>query len=217
MFSVAGSDGDPTALLRDGKPILVLPEPESVLYRLLCPAYPARSPEQYTLGVEDLDGLVAVHEAAHKYQFICVQRLIERMLDNPTLIDAQPHRLFVIARLCDLPNLARKAALSTLKCPLFPTPVFAEMRLLTWEDAHRLYEFHRLCGVLARDIVAYNIPPPHDRCIFPLAGYEDPMVEPHFHHTGTNKQFFWWIAKNHRIQCRNGAPTPQGALRVMCP
>jgi hypothetical protein len=27
MFSVAGGDGDPTALLRDGKPILVLPEP----------------------------------------------------------------------------------------------------------------------------------------------------------------------------------------------
>ncbi|KAJ7907057.1 hypothetical protein B0H13DRAFT_2503901 [Mycena leptocephala] len=83
IFSVASGDGDPTALLRDGKPILVLPEPESVLYRLLCLAYPVRSPEQYTLGVEDLDGLLAVHEAAHKYQFIYVQRLIERMLDNP--------------------------------------------------------------------------------------------------------------------------------------
>ncbi|KAJ7907048.1 hypothetical protein B0H13DRAFT_2662557 [Mycena leptocephala] len=117
MFSVAGSDGDPTALLRDGKPILVLPEPESALYRLLCPAYPARSPEQYTLGVEDLDGLVAVHEAAHKYQFICVQRLIERMLDNPTLIDAQPHRLFVTRAALRSPQSGSKGGAVNLEVP----------------------------------------------------------------------------------------------------
>jgi hypothetical protein len=114
MFSLPGSDDNPCPLARDGKPIVALPEPELVLYRPFSFAYPAQSSDPYTLGESDLDGVVALHEAAHKYQFIHVQRLLERMLENPALIDAHPHRLFAISRLCDIPQLARKAALSSL-------------------------------------------------------------------------------------------------------
>ncbi|KAJ7277258.1 hypothetical protein C8J57DRAFT_1176729 [Mycena rebaudengoi] len=67
MFSLPGGDGNPCPLARDGKPVVAFPEPDSLLYRLLSFAYPAQSPEPYTLGESDLDGVVALHKAADKY------------------------------------------------------------------------------------------------------------------------------------------------------
>ncbi|KAJ7149726.1 hypothetical protein C8R46DRAFT_1125893 [Mycena filopes] len=136
-------------LERDGKPVVVVPEEESVLYRLFSLAYPPLSPSDLTLGTEDLDDVVAVHRAAHKYQFMRVLQFLAAMLDNPSLIDAAPHRLFAIGRLCDLPTVARKAALSTLKHHMYPTPIFPEMHLLTWADARPLSDFYHLCAAEA--------------------------------------------------------------------
>jgi hypothetical protein len=72
-----------------------------------------------------------------------VQRLLERMLENPALIDAHPHRLFAISRLCDIPQLARKAAFSSLNSDGRAEVEFPEMKSLTWDHAHRLQVFHR--------------------------------------------------------------------------
>ncbi|KAJ6561614.1 hypothetical protein B0H19DRAFT_1259281 [Mycena capillaripes] len=85
--------------LRDEKPVLVLPEPKSVLYTLLCLAYPVMSLHHYMLSEEDLDDIVAIHQAAHKYQFL------------------HPCRMFAIARACGFTALARKAALALLRSP----------------------------------------------------------------------------------------------------
>ncbi|KAJ7245602.1 hypothetical protein C8J57DRAFT_1524318 [Mycena rebaudengoi] len=118
MFAMPGGNADPDDLRRDGKPVLVLPESETVLFRLLRLAYPA-----YT--------------AAGKYQFLRVQYILEEMLDNSALMDIHSHRLFAITRLCNFLEPSRKAALATLKSPRsLEAPCFPEMKLLSWEDGH---------------------------------------------------------------------------------
>ncbi|KAJ7465979.1 hypothetical protein FB451DRAFT_1486188 [Mycena latifolia] len=149
--------GHETELHRDGKPILALPEPGAALYRLLCIAYPGESLEHYSLAAQSLDGVSAVYTAANKYMFIRVQKMLKAMLDNRTLLDAHPHRLFAIARLCELPDLARTAALSTLKYPVCPPGlVFPEMELLTAATFQKLYNFHHSCGLAAKEIAEDN-------------------------------------------------------------
>ncbi|KAF8130039.1 hypothetical protein K438DRAFT_1695370 [Mycena galopus ATCC 62051] len=209
MFSFPGGDADPCALMRDGKPIVVLPEPESVLQRLLSLAYPAQSPKLYLLQEDDLDGVIALHAAAHKYQFIHVQHLLEEMLGNSDLLDAHPHRLFAIARLCDLRDLAREAALSTLKYDVHPTkPEFPEMKVLTWDHAHKLLTFHRLCGARAKEIAEENML--SSRRI--NAGTRDAdgnVVTTHW-------QFFvWWGAKDHGSEC--GPTSEDGSITGPAP
>ncbi|KAJ7746167.1 hypothetical protein DFH07DRAFT_592274 [Mycena maculata] len=137
---------------RDGKPVLSLPETNAVLTKLLTLAYPAHTAGGYTLTVADLDIFVDVYQAAHKYQFSLVEGLLGEILDNPFLLGAHPYRLFAIARVCQLPHIARKAALCTLESVLIPAPPeFPEMHLLTWADARKLFEFHQLCGKTAHD------------------------------------------------------------------
>ncbi|KAJ7702073.1 hypothetical protein B0H16DRAFT_1280116, partial [Mycena metata] len=102
MFSASGGDGqgDPK---RDGRPVLVLPEPEAVLYRLFSLAYPPQ-PEtlkQFFGFVDLLDGFAS----------------LVKMLDDDVLIAVAPHRVFAIARLIRLPDIARNAAIETLKHP----------------------------------------------------------------------------------------------------
>ncbi|KAJ6589708.1 hypothetical protein B0H19DRAFT_1014770 [Mycena capillaripes] len=208
MFSFPGGDGDTKALFRDGKPILVLPESESVLYRLLCLAYPAYALEPYTLGAADLDGLVAARQAAHKYQFIRVQRLLECMLYNPSLIHTQPHRVFAIARLWDLPDLARKAALSTLKYAVYPSPsAFPEMKLLAWEEAHKLHTFHHSCGTAAKGIAELHAASEGLLGLLKLENNPS-SLSTSFQNVNTKQDFVWWASKDHSAQCRN----PDSAL-----
>ncbi|KAJ7679672.1 hypothetical protein B0H17DRAFT_944009, partial [Mycena rosella] len=141
---------DPNELQRDGKPIVVLPEPISVLYRLLSIAYPGRSAEYCSLSEQTLDGVSVVYQTANKYLFMAAQKSLRDMLEDPTLLRAHPHRLFAIARLCDLPVLARKAALCTLESPVCSHPLlFPEMELLTAATFHKLYDFHHSCGTAA--------------------------------------------------------------------
>ncbi|KAJ7430607.1 hypothetical protein B0H11DRAFT_2263150 [Mycena galericulata] len=136
---------EPTELWRDRKPVLVVPEPNAVLYRLLPLAYPPDSVHQCAVSVERLDGIASVYEAARKYQFVRVERLIVEMLHNSVVLDAHPHRLFANLRLCDLPDLARKAALCTLKLPIIPGPAPFPESQLTLDDGQRLVDFHKSC------------------------------------------------------------------------
>ncbi|KAJ7879694.1 hypothetical protein B0H13DRAFT_1630628 [Mycena leptocephala] len=190
MFTIPGGDADPDDLRRDGKPVLVLPEPETVLFRLLRLAYPAYTVADYTLEHADLDNFFAVYKAAGKYQFLRVQYILEEMLDNSALMDMHPHRLFAITRLCNLLEPSRKAALATLKSPLsLETPYFPEMKLLSWEDGHTLYRFHRLCSQKAGEIVEERLednPSSSASWIF---------------NDDTNKVFTWWNYNEHSAQC----------------
>ncbi|KAJ7462477.1 hypothetical protein FB451DRAFT_1495664 [Mycena latifolia] len=143
---------DATAARRNGKPIIDLPEPGSVLYRVLWITYPPK--QRYSLTVHDLDGVAAVYQAARKYLFTDVLETLEENLDQADLMAAAPHRLFAIARLCDLPGVARKAALVTLTLLVCPRKLsFPELALLPAAHLQKLYDFHYDCGIQAGTII----------------------------------------------------------------
>ncbi|KAJ7079918.1 hypothetical protein C8R43DRAFT_910036 [Mycena crocata] len=189
-------DQDPR---RDGKSILALPESSSVLYRLLRCAYPAQSAHQYRIVEAELDGVVALHQAAHKYQFIRTQSLIEEMLDDPLLLDSHPQRLFAIAKILDLGGLARKAALRTLKFPIPPpSSDFPEMEHLSWATGQKLHAFHLACCTEARKMVEDTSV---DSGFWRLAS--SGMYDPHNTLNGgdRDKPFVWWDLGLHTAPC----------------
>ncbi|KAJ7459580.1 hypothetical protein B0H11DRAFT_2286292 [Mycena galericulata] len=189
MFAIAGGHCDPNDLHRDGKPVLVLAEPEDVLLRLLRLSYPADTPVHYTLQRADLEIFVAVYTAARKYQFFRVQQVLKEMLSNSPLLDAQPHRLFAIAWLCDFPELSRKAALLTLTSPLSNgVPAFPEKRFVSWETLAR---FHKSCGRKAREIALDSVV---DR--------SNSEAQPFWiSNADTDQVFVWWQYYGHNSQC----------------
>ncbi|KAJ7105916.1 hypothetical protein C8R44DRAFT_715268 [Mycena epipterygia] len=154
MFTLPAGNGDPSDLSKNGIPILAVPEPSAVLYRLLGLVYPAQTVGLYTLVESDLNIIFGVHVAADKYQFLCVLRLLNQMLETCPLIEVHPHRFFAIARLRGLSNLAQKAALRTLHLPVtVPALRFPEMKLLSWDVVQQLHDFHHKCGTVAQSII----------------------------------------------------------------
>ncbi|KAJ7098459.1 hypothetical protein C8R43DRAFT_251444 [Mycena crocata] len=199
MFQFPGGNGSSPELERDGKPIVQLPESADILYRLLCVAYPARS--RLHLKPADLDHICAVHEAAHKYQFIHTQTAIAEMLMEPLLLEAEPHRLFAIAMLLRIPKLAEKAALCTLKSPISPTDLsFPEMRLVTWEQVQKLYDFRLRCGEAAQKIVLETAGPFDESTTGPNG---DPRLVTRA--PGDKFEFVWWAEEWHTAsKCMHG-------------
>ncbi|KAJ7925648.1 hypothetical protein B0H13DRAFT_2568420 [Mycena leptocephala] len=183
--------GNPTDPQRDGKPVVVLPESCIVLHRLLCLAYPG-SAEHYSLTAQNLHGVWAVHEAADKYVFKGVLELLEKLLNNPILIDAQPHRIYAIAQIRSLPELARKAALATLAFPLCPPDLlFPELEELPALTFQRLHQFHHACGQAAESIVSQNS---EDMC------YTN--IDTSITCIGGNSMFVWWDDhRDHSEEC----------------
>ncbi|KAJ7877242.1 hypothetical protein B0H14DRAFT_2713065 [Mycena olivaceomarginata] len=195
MFAIPGpGDGDPNGLRRDGKPVLLMPELEATLLRLLRLAYPGYTVAHYTLKHDDLDHCVSVFKAAEKYQFLRVQCMLEEMLDNfdIAIIDSQPHRVFAVARLCNRLELSRKAAFSSLNSPLFESaPRFPEMNLLSWEEGYNLYQFHRLCGQKAAEIAMG-------------AMADRPNTKEWLMNEDSDQLFVWWKNSGHNSKCDDG-------------
>ncbi|KAJ7617971.1 hypothetical protein FB45DRAFT_216493 [Roridomyces roridus] len=201
------SEGD---LSRGGLQVLVLPEPSSVWLRLLSLAYPATSADQYTLTAPDLDGFWQVFQAAHKYQFIVVQTLLGTMLDNPLLLRTHPHRIFALARLCDLPHLVTKAALATLAYPLSPGPEeFPEMFLISWATVAKLQSFHHACARNARRIAEYNAGVLDLPC--PLREGSKTLLARHTRDESTHLEFVWRVQAGHGMHC---GPRADGRRRA---
>jgi hypothetical protein len=194
MLNGAGKPTDPH---REGKPVVILLESCTVLHRLLCLAYPG-SAEHYSLTAQNLDGVWAVHEAADKYVFKGVLELLEKLLNNPILIDAQPHRIYAIARLRSLPELARKAALATLTFPLCPPDLlFPELEELPALTFQRLHQFHHACGQAAESIVSQNS---DDMC---YTNIDTSIIGTGAEHG--NFMFVWW--DDHREHTEECGPT----------
>ncbi|KAJ7739203.1 hypothetical protein B0H16DRAFT_1379025 [Mycena metata] len=209
MFRLPTGNTAPTELWRDGIPVLAMSEPERVLHGLLRLAYPAQSVDQYALEIHNFDEIVDVHEAAYKLQFVRVHRLMNQLLQDPAFLDAHPYRLFAIAQLRDLPELARAAALHTLKSAVGPAhPTFPEMKLLTWADAYKLYNFHRVCGVEAQNIAKDE-----------SFGREITVRGDMFYHQERTEKFVWWEFYSHDAPaCAPGVGhTPLGHLPFPIP
>ncbi|KAJ7207620.1 hypothetical protein GGX14DRAFT_455890 [Mycena pura] len=200
--------------------VWVLPEPKSVLYRLLCLAYPATSLHHYMLNEADLDDIVAIHRAAHKYEFLRVLGVCR----FTALISAQPCRMFAIARACGFTMLVGKAALALLRSPTASLNVeFPETKLLTWEDAHKARKFHRLCGVQVNEYAQSSVKSPFPVSEVPYTASDFPFAKPEGLpaydsdqgplgpdvNPETNKGFVWGVQKGHSETCvdRSGAPS----------
>ncbi|KAJ7127254.1 hypothetical protein C8R43DRAFT_699845 [Mycena crocata] len=207
-------DAEPAAvheIERDGKPVVVMDAPYAVWYRVLRFAYPVQSPEQVSLTAQNLDGIWAVHEAAHKYIFLAAEQLIESllstMLDAPRLTDAQPHRIFAIARVRGLPELARKAALRTLPHPICPPGPFPEMDLIPTSTFHQLYDFHNACGAAAQRIASDHSNYVDANQLMDALQNDDPNYVHEYitRHTSTRGALVWWeTTKNYhnRKECQ---------------
>ncbi|KAJ7204128.1 hypothetical protein GGX14DRAFT_647634 [Mycena pura] len=205
MFSIPKANG-PDDLSRDGLTVLTMAEPNKVLYRLLSLAYPAQSVAGYTAAEADLDVVLALHEAAKKYGFFRVLKLLKEMLPNISFAEAHSHRLFAIARLQELPVLVRKAALHTLKLDVAPSAVkFPEMKLLTWDAVQNLFDFHHACGVAAQSIILRTMSsveggPTYRSSHYRGREHEKPLFL--VYNWGTQRLFVWWDLKaKHGEEC----------------
>ncbi|KAJ7441395.1 hypothetical protein B0H11DRAFT_1827166 [Mycena galericulata] len=188
-------------LSRDWKPVILLPEPHPVLRLLLTLAYPAVLVSQYSLTHANLDVFVDTYKTAGEYRFMHVQQLLDQMLDNPSLIEAHPHRLFAIGRICNVHKVVRKAALYTIRSTLHPRlAAFPEMRRLSWDEAQILPDFHHMCGVNAEKIVKGNAKSPRE--VFPVSDAdESTYLYPQIQNTETTKMFVWWSLGKHGTKC----------------
>ncbi|KAJ7609865.1 hypothetical protein FB45DRAFT_1122481 [Roridomyces roridus] len=213
MFSFPEADNDDNddeggTLRRDRKPVVKVTEPKSVLHKLLLLAYPAHAPGAYSLKYKDLDDFVPLHEAAGKYQFATVQRLLDQMLSDATLVDAHPHRVFAIARLCNLPEAARAAAVATLKLEAHLVgDEFPEMKLLKWTDAHQLLTFHRDCAESAKKLLKANIEEKDNR--YMTKGTRD--VDGGWV-TDDFQWYAWWASSGHPSSSGCGPKVEKGSF-----
>ncbi|KAJ7501590.1 hypothetical protein B0H11DRAFT_2371836 [Mycena galericulata] len=207
MFAFPSGDGDPNQIFMDGKAVVPLLEPSAVLQSLVRLAYPVYGRGvwqwQHTI-MSDLDGIIAVHAAAQKYQFISVQALLENMVDSVSLLRAQPHRVFAIARLWNLPELARKAAIYTLRLPLYPAaPAFPEMELFTWAQVDKLHNFHRSCALQAEKIVTLSTANSFMSGLS-VGGFGSPIVQVRTHGSESEPSpFVWRVITTHTGGCYN--------------
>ncbi|KAF7313128.1 BTB domain-containing protein [Mycena kentingensis (nom. inval.)] len=199
MFVVAGDkEGQEGDLNRDGKPIVSLTEPKHVLYKLFTLAYPVLTLSPFTLTREsDLNDITAIFEAARKYQFIRVPRLLEHMLNKSALIKVNPHRMFAIARVCGFSELARQAALATLSANADALNItFPETKLLTWDDAHKMNQFHKLCCTASTECA---------KSMGKIQLKSDPALALSTLNRLTNPQtdadYVWWTEKGHAYDC----------------
>ncbi|KAF7290387.1 BTB domain-containing protein [Mycena chlorophos] len=152
MFAVVApnsAENDAEQLMRDGKPVLQLDEPQRVIYKLLCFAYPvARSAGQVKLDVNDIDpDLVDVFRAAHKYQFVVLEEMLKTTMNEfaglPSRAIADPYRIFAIGKLLGHRELAKAAILAATGRERPKTLNFPELRLLSWLDGEQI---HRLAA-----------------------------------------------------------------------
>lgn len=90
----------------DDAPIVVLPEDSSTLSNLLQFCYPVVAP---TIGIENM---LRVRNAADKYMMDGPLAMVERELAS--LVESDPYRVYMIASLCRLEDVTRKAAKQTL-------------------------------------------------------------------------------------------------------
>nr|GAT57247.1 predicted protein [Mycena chlorophos] len=145
MFALATpASANEESVAREGKPVLVLEEPEAVLYKLLCYAYPLRFPQQPRLGVEGQhmeQDFVGIYRAAQKYQLLVVEELLQATLDDLARqpFFADPYRMFAIGKLLGHSELAKAAVFAAVGSDMKPeTMDFPELRLLTWSDGQQM-------------------------------------------------------------------------------
>ncbi|KAJ7610510.1 hypothetical protein FB45DRAFT_1038077 [Roridomyces roridus] len=202
LFAFPGGDSSPKHLVKEGRPVLILEDTVSgALRRVLSLAYPTQSLAQYTPKTEDLH--------------------IMKKCSRARFFDTNPHRDYPIALLWGLGEVARKAALATLKFTFLPVvPDFPEMQILPWVTANKLLRFHRTCAMASQELVRLNLHCPgivvsvlssHFAFTVPFFDAGKPVA------AGVNRIFAWWkSAEGHSEECVPSAnAASQGSVHFM--
>ncbi|KAJ7645091.1 hypothetical protein DFH06DRAFT_1476962 [Mycena polygramma] len=183
---------------KDGKAVIPMKEPSSVLHRLLTLVYPAHTASPFTLtDASQLDDICAVHEAANKYQMVRTQGLVENMLLNSPLLDAHPHRFFAIASIRGIIPLVRKAALATLRDTVDPeVPFIPEFEAITGNRVQELNNFIQRCGKRAQGLAGNTLSVHAEQ----LARSDD-YAELITRNDTSGTPFVWWREEGHGTSC----------------
>ncbi|KAJ7486589.1 hypothetical protein FB451DRAFT_1391497 [Mycena latifolia] len=174
MFSFpepTGEDANPT---RDGKSIITLPESKETVEKLLILCYP-RFTSTYLF--RDLGGVDGAYEAAGKYQ-----------IPDPVFLVKEPHRVFAIACHRGLDEVAKAAALETLKKPSYvPHLDVPEFRSISAHQLWKLQDFRSQCS-LAIIALLDDLLEPLDLTV------EDAEAHPPYNAV-------WWSYSGHSADC----------------
>ncbi|KAJ7167309.1 hypothetical protein C8R43DRAFT_984819 [Mycena crocata] len=205
MFGAASGNED---IHKNGTVVIPLVEPSSVLYGLLPRVYPAHTSRPFSLtDPADLNDILAVHEAANKYQMVRTQGLIEDMLLNSPLLDAHPHRFFAIGSIRNINPLVRKAALCTLRDTANPViPFIPEFEAITGNRAIELVNFLHRCGQRAQALSSSTVSV-HSEMI---TRWEDYPTVP-THRAANSQPLVWWRAQGHADHC-GSMPEREGGV-----
>ncbi|CCM00279.1 uncharacterized protein FIBRA_02309 [Fibroporia radiculosa] len=114
-----------------------LPESDATMETILRLIYPVPEPL-----LCDLDDLSDAYNAATKYKMQKAQLTLERMLLAPRFLEAEPVRIYAIARRFGMVNIAETAAEYALRVsPVWPC--YEEFNFIPARDYHTLATFHR--------------------------------------------------------------------------
>ncbi|KAJ7635124.1 hypothetical protein FB45DRAFT_1026018 [Roridomyces roridus] len=195
MFAAVSGNQD---IQKDGKAVIPLVEPSSVLYGLLPRVYPAHNARLFSLtNPADLTDICPVHEAANKFQMVRAQALIEDMLLSSPLLDTEPHRFFAIGCIRNIVPLIRKAALCTLRDTVNPIiPFIPEFELITGNRALELSNFYQRCALRAQSVAGNTHSVPHN--VLVSAADEATVITSH---EASGQPFVWWREEGHAVHC----------------
>ncbi|KAJ7647031.1 hypothetical protein FB45DRAFT_1051598 [Roridomyces roridus] len=168
--------------VRNGIHVVQLTEPGDALQKLLFLCYPPAVTNQ---PPDTLDGLHFAYGAADKYQIPNARDNILNTLSNANKTD--PYRVFAIACILGLPDLARAAAGETLQDVRVPMSFNAysapEYKLISADKLLQLEQFHWECSmdaVIAVQTICLN---PDDAIL--IDGKDAP----------------WWKSSGHDHDC----------------
>jgi hypothetical protein len=133
--------------IKDGLPVVQVPECSEALRTLLLFCHPGCAPV-----LPDLRQFPTILGPAIKYDMQGVVARIRSMLIAPQFIEKEPLRVFAIATRFNLDDEAILAAKQTLNFPFFPRKYELELEDITAGALHRLQTYHYRCGKAAKAV-----------------------------------------------------------------
>ncbi|KAF7300091.1 BTB domain-containing protein [Mycena kentingensis (nom. inval.)] len=159
MLSFPAPQGDAANAMRDGLPVVPLVESSTGIRVLLLMCYPRYSS---TYNIDALDGVAEAHAAAAKYDLPAATAHLESLLADPRSIEKQTYRVYAIACLCGLEDIAKAAAREALKLPVIaPSTDFRtavpEYKILPAHHLWLLDKLRRVCiDAISKSLAEYR-------------------------------------------------------------
>lgn len=169
-----------------GLPIIPVAEKSLVLQKLLGLCSPVYDTELPVL--ESLDVVMAVLDAADKYDMKCVGKFVVKMITAPEFLEQEPMRVFAIACRYRAELETNVAARYMLRFAVWELAYVAELDFISGSDYQRLVKYHASCGQAMSQLIRLwsLFPLPQLDCKFcrknglprlSLKSYQDSVIE----------------------------------------